>query len=122
MSEFQVVSKAKDLAIHTFKLTSNCNHFPKKFRFSLVDKMQNKSLEIYESLFEANELNLASNRSEREALQTKAVNYCDELLFFIELSMELDIINSNSSEYWTKNGYRCEVDDIKNGERQIRPE
>lgn len=49
-----VIEKAKELAKHTLKVTSNANRYPKKFRFSLVDKMQNKSLEIYEMLFEAN--------------------------------------------------------------------
>ena len=45
-----VIEKAKELAKHTLKVTSNANRYPKKFRFSLVDKMQNKSLEIYEML------------------------------------------------------------------------
>jgi hypothetical protein len=101
-SELQVIVKAKELAIHTFKLTSNCNHFPKKYRFSLVDKMQNKSLDIYESLFEANRIDLSTNKKERSELQTKAIICCDELLFYIELSMELNIIAETSVEYWSK--------------------
>lgn len=51
--ELTVILKAKDLAKHTLQKTADCNHYPKKFRFSLVDKMQNKSLEIYECLLEA---------------------------------------------------------------------
>ena len=43
-NELQVILKAKDLAEHTLRLTSNCNRYPKKYRFSLVDKMQNKCL------------------------------------------------------------------------------
>ena len=101
-TELQVIVKAKDLAEHTFRITSNCNRYPKKYRFSLVDKMQNKSLNIYETLFEANRLNLTLNRNQRELLQTKAINYCDELLFYIELSMKLEVINTTSVEYWTK--------------------
>lgn len=53
-AELQVIVKAKQLAKHTLQLTSNCNRYPKKFRFSLVDKMQNKCLNIYEALMEAN--------------------------------------------------------------------
>lgn len=45
--ELQVIVKAKELALHTMKLTSNCNRYPKKYRHSLVDKMQNKCLDIY---------------------------------------------------------------------------
>ena len=51
-NELKVIVKAKELAKHTFILTSNCNRYPKKFRHSLVDKMQIKSLEIYEALFD----------------------------------------------------------------------
>lgn len=43
-NDLKVIQKAKALAVHTLKVTSNANHYPKKFRFSLVDKMQNKSL------------------------------------------------------------------------------
>lgn len=71
--ELQVILKAKDLAEHTLRVTSNCNRYPKKWRFSLVDKMQ-----------------------------TKAITHCDELLFYIEMSQKLNIINMNSMEYWSK--------------------
>lgn len=53
-NDLKVIQKAKELATHTLKVTSNANRYPKKYRFSLVDKMQNKSMEIYEMLFEAN--------------------------------------------------------------------
>ena len=32
----------------------------------------------------------------------KAITYCDEMLFYIELSMKLNIINTKSMEYWSK--------------------
>ena len=52
-NDLKVIGKAKDLAVHSFRLTSNCNRYPKKYRHSLVDKIQIKSLEIYEKLYEA---------------------------------------------------------------------
>lgn len=52
--DLQVIIKAKDLVKHTVKLTSNCNKFPKKYRFTLCDRMQNKAMSIYELLLEAN--------------------------------------------------------------------
>lgn len=100
--EFGVISQAKNLAEHTFRITSNCNRYPKKYRFSIVDKMQNKALEIYEYLYEANRTNWETCLEERSELQTKAITYCDELLFYIELSMKLNIINVKSMEYWSK--------------------
>lgn len=100
--ELRVILKAKELAKHTLRITSNCNRYPKKYRFSLVDKMQNKALEIYEHLYEANRTDLRLYPKERSELQTKAITKCDELLFYIELSMELNIINNKSTEYWSK--------------------
>lgn len=97
-----VILKAMSLAEHTLRVTSNCNRYPKKWRFSLVDKMQNKSLEIYEYLHEANRTDLRLYGRERSELQTKAITHCDELLFYIALSQKLNIINLKSAEYWSK--------------------
>ena len=44
--EMKVIVKAKELAVHSFRLTSNANRYPKKYRHSLVDKIQIKSLYI----------------------------------------------------------------------------
>ena len=97
-----VIKKAKELAKHTLQVTSNANRYPKKYRFSLVDKMQNKAMEIYENLFEANRTNIDFYKRQRLELQTRAITYCDELLFYIEMSYELRIINIDSVEYWSK--------------------
>lgn len=101
-NDLKVIVKAKDLAVHTFKLTSNCNRYPKKFRHSLVDRMQNKSMDIYESLLEANRIHNVTNKRERCEMITRAVTLCDELLFYIELSMILELLNDKSAEYWSK--------------------
>ena len=101
-TELKVILKAKELAEHTLRVTSNCNTYPKKFRFSLVDKMQNKSLEIYEYLHEANRTDLRLFGRERSELQTKAILNCEILLFYIELSYKLNIINDRRMEYWSK--------------------
>lgn len=100
--KLQVIIKAMELAEHTLRVTSNCNRYPKKWRFSLVDKMQNKSLEIYEYLHEANRTDLRIYGRERSELQTKAITYCDELMFYIELSYKLNIISDKSMGYWSK--------------------
>lgn len=101
-TELKVIVKAKNLAAHTLRITSNCNRYPKKYRFSLVDKMQNKCLEIYEALMEANRTSLTDYKRERLELQTRAITYCDELMFFIELSHELNIINVACMGEWAK--------------------
>lgn len=100
-NELKVIIKSKELAVHTIKITSNCNKFPKKYRFTLCDRMQNKSMNIYELLLEANRTHL-TNKILRNDLQTKAILNCDELLFYIEMCLQLNIIQPNSAEYWSQ--------------------
>lgn len=107
--EMKVIVKAKELAVHTFKLTINTNRYPKKLRHSLVDKMQMKSLEIYETLFEANRINNTTRKNERCEMITRAITCCDELNFFIELSIELSLLSDGSAGYWSRL-----VSDVKN--------
>lgn len=103
-SEFNVVVKAKDLVKHTFTITNSTERYPKKYRFTLVDRIQDKAVDIYELTLEANELDLriASEYEERQRLQAKALTYCKELLFFIELSQDMGFISLSSCEYWSK--------------------
>jgi hypothetical protein len=100
--ELKVITKAMELVKHSYTLTSNCNRYPKKYRFSLVDRIQLKSMDIYEKLMEANRMQIVEERAERSKLQTEAITCCDELLFYIELSKELELISWNSTEYWSK--------------------
>ena len=58
-------------------------------------------MEIYEMLVEANRTDIKAYKRDRLELQTKAITYCDELLFYIEMSHELRIINSDSMGYWS---------------------
>ncbi len=101
-TELKVIVKAKELVTHSFKLTSNCNRYPKKYRHSLVDKIQNKSLDIYDNLHEANRINNKTDKRARCETITKAITYCEQLNFYIELSMELNILNGGSAQYWSK--------------------
>ena len=101
-NDLKVIVKAKELAVHSFKLTSNCNRYPKKYRHSLVDRIQIKSLEIFETLLEANRINNVSHKRERCETITRGITLCDELLFYIELSMNLDLLSDTSTAYWSK--------------------
>ena len=101
-TDLKVVVKAKELMKHTYLLTSNANRYPKKYRHSLVDRIQIKSMDIYETLLEANRINNVTNKVIRCETITKAITLCDELLTYIELSMELKILNSNSAAYCSK--------------------
>ena len=101
-NELKVIVKAKELAVHTFRLTPNCNRYPKKYRHSLVDRMQVKSLDIHDALLEANRINNKVRKEERCEMITKAITSCEELLFYIELSIQLDLLSDGSAAYWSK--------------------
>ena len=101
-NDLKVILKAKELALHSFKLTSNCNRYPKKYRHSLVDEIQKKSLHIHNALLEANRINNVTHKRQRCEMITKAITYCDELLFYIELSMQLELLKNSSAAYWSK--------------------
>ena len=101
-NDLKVIVKAKELAVHSFKLTSNCNRYPKKYRHSLVDRIQLKSLDIFETLLEANRINNATHKRERCETITRAITFCDELSFYIELSMLLEVLSDSSAAYWSK--------------------
>lgn len=101
-NDLKVIVKAKELAIHSFKLTSNSNRYPKKYRHSLCDRIQLRSLDLYETLLEANRINNVTHKWERCETITRAVTLCDKLLFYIELSMMLELLNPKSAEYWSK--------------------
>ena len=74
-SEFNVIVKCKDLIKHTFTITNSTERFQQKYRFTLVNRIQDKAVDIYECALEANELNLldAQEFKERQRLQAKAM-------------------------------------------------
>ncbi len=57
-SELVVITKANDLCNYIFKVTQNS---PKKYRFSLVSRLENLSLEVVEKLYRANDCFVEKN-------------------------------------------------------------
>ena len=101
-NDLRVIVKAEELAEHSIRLTSNCNRYPKKYRHSLVDRIQIKSLDIYDTLLEANRTNNVNRKRERCETITKAITYCDQLSFYIKLSKNLGLLSDGSMAYWAK--------------------
>ena len=62
----RTIEKAMKLASHTFDMTNNVNRYPKKLRYSLVDRMQLISYDIYEYLDDANGMDLRWERWNEE--------------------------------------------------------
>lgn len=105
----EVISKSIDLMRYTIQITSNHKRYPKKF-LVLIQRIQNTCLEIYDSLMHANRLQLQLNneKAERLKLQTEAITLCDELSCYVQISMDMNLIGSDTAEYWQK-----KISDIK---------
>lgn len=97
---FQLLVKAEELCEKTIRITSNPKKFPKKYRISLCYRMQDKAMTIYEKILDANRQAIGSTI--REELQSNVVAECDKLLFYIKLSIRLNIIPEDSAESWSK--------------------
>lgn len=110
LQEFALITKAKDLVKHTDLMTSE-KRYPKKYRFSLVNRLQDKCLEIFECIVDANELSITDieESAERLRLQRRALTLCKTVLFLIEYSFEKNLIGAPQCETWTK-----KVCDVKN--------
>lgn len=104
--DFLLLSKAKTLVKHTLTMTDNTKRYPKKYRFSIVNRMQELSIDIYELINTANELNVTrkDELQERLRLQNLAITKCKTLIFFITISLENENIalNDSQAENWAK--------------------
>lgn len=105
--KLDVIIKAGNLMEYSMRVTSNRKRYPVKY-IQLVKRIQNKSMDIYEYLLEANRLKIDTAKAERSELQTKAITACDKISRFIEMSMNLNIIGSDVVEHWQKL-----IDDVK---------
>lgn len=105
--KLDVIVKAIDLIDYTFTKTSNKKTYPPKYRM-LIERLQSKSMDIYEYLMDANRLNIKTSKLQRIELQTKAITACDKLSCFVELSMKRNLISSDTVDYW-----QGKIDDVK---------
>ena len=105
--KLDVIVKSIKLMEYTMTITSNRKRYPVKY-IQLIKRIQNKSMDIYEFLMEANRLNIDTSKMERLELQTKVITSCDKLSCFVEMSMNLNLIGSNNAENWQK-----QISDIK---------
>lgn len=101
-SEFVVITKAKDLAFHTYMMATE-RRFPKKHRKLAVDLMD-FSREIVIHIQDANDLDIsdAGEFKERRYEQKKALTRCKDLLFLIELAEKRNLISKDQCSEWDK--------------------
>lgn len=86
---------------YTYTITANKKRYPCKYRI-LVERIQNECMNIYSYLMDANRVDINNLKKDRLLLQTKAINSCDKLSCYAELSMNLNLIGSNTTMNWQK--------------------
>lgn len=85
-AEISVQIDAEKLVAHTLKITSNLNNFPKKYRFTLVDRLLTLSFDIHDLICDANN---TFDMTVRVSLIQEAVSKCRNLKFYIRLCNEV---------------------------------
>lgn len=100
-TKLDVISKSIELMKYTYTITSNKKRYPIKYKI-LVARIQNECMNIYSYLMDANRLQLSTSKKERLEMQTKAITSCDKLSCYAELSMNLNLIGTNTISNWQK--------------------
>lgn len=107
-SELSVITKAKELCSYVMTVTDKS---PKRFRFTLVSRMQNYALDVIENLYYANEVFVqAGNREQAEKRlghQQKAQTRLKLLGYIAQLAMEQQCILPKQYEQITRQAYDC---------------
>ena len=105
-SDLAVITKAKDLCSYLMAVTDKS---PKRFRFTLVAKLQSYALNAIENLYRANEVFVkkgdADRAAERLEFQRQAMTEMKLLGYMAQLAMEQGCILPKQYEQITKKLY-----------------
>ena len=112
-SELSVITKSKDLCNYILTITDKS---PKKFRFTLVSRLQNYVLSIIEALIKANEIYVYSADKSidmnavavRTSLQRDALTELKLLSYMAQVAMEQQCILPKQYEQITRKIYDCQ--------------
>ena len=74
-SKFEVIVKARNIVVHTIKITSNEKVFPKRYRWSFTGKLVDETVDMYKNLFFANSIRVVTKEDKnlRRQYQVKAL-------------------------------------------------
>lgn len=93
-SELTVITRAKELCEYILTVTDKS---PKKFRFTLVSRMQNYTLSIIENLYRANDIYIGQEKSveqvkKRLAFQREAMMLLRLLGYVTSIAREMQCV------------------------------
>lgn len=98
------IAKAREAAEYVMHISDNANVFPKRARYTIVNKIQTMCLELVEYTVEAEEI-LPSCKTEyklKHSYMEKAQGICRGILAVLDLSAKTYKIAPNRMEYATK--------------------
>lgn len=100
--DLDAITKATDMVAHTLKITDNTNVFPKRHRFSITQKIQNKAIDVLTLTIEANEIfpTNAKELMERQLKQKQAAGACRSLLAIVNIANATFNIPNEKLRYW----------------------
>lgn len=84
-NETPVMRDSRKLCYYTLRVTQNLNNFPKKYRYTLVDRLISSALDIHDNISDAN----LSWGSERIVYQTEAIKSCRKMDFYLQCVYEV---------------------------------
>lgn len=99
-----IVVDAKELAGFTIRVTSNEKNFPKRYRMSVVNKIQERAISIVEELTIANEIypDTKEEFAARRLHQKEARASCRALILLVEIAANTFQIRSSTFTSWVK--------------------
>ena len=99
--EMAVFTCAKKLAEYIFVI---CEKSPKKYRWSIITRLQNASVDVIENLYRAN---FERGSAERIAYQKSALVSLNLVAFFAETARSKQAINLHQTEVIAKQLVEC---------------
>lgn len=100
--ELEVNTKARELAVYTFRIVANDKWFPTSQR-AFVVKLQTCVLEIATLCWDANSIKVDDNIDRyrrRISLQEQAAEQCNRMMLLIEIAKPLFHLKSTRVRYW----------------------
>lgn len=91
-----VQQKSEELIDYTFDMTDSVKRYTKKYKFSFVNRMQNRVLDINDMICEANELPI----NERRPIQRIVLAKIESLIGLIEISYNRGFIDGEQCSRW----------------------
>ena len=95
--------KARELCVHTLRITKNPKVFKPEYQNALTDKIIDAALDVQNLSWSANNLlvNSAEDLRQRLEYQERAANACNTLLSLIEISKPIFHLATKRVTFWS---------------------